>query len=93
MTTKRVGAGVLFLAGGAIIGGLAGYGIERSSLIFIFSGKPSMMATPGEAYHHYPNPLDGSFPTVLGLVGALGGAVAGKIFEATQKNNDKNPTA
>jgi hypothetical protein len=93
MTNRRVSPGVLFLAGGAIIGALAGYGIERSSLIYIFSGKPSMMATPGAPYHRYPNPLDGIFPAVLGLMGALGGAVAGKIFEAAQKNNDKSPTA
>lgn len=91
--SKKVGASVLFLAVGAILGGLAGYGIERSSLIYIFSGSPSMIADPAQPNRRYPNPLDGLFPLALGAIGAIGGAVAGRIFEATQKNNDKTPSA
>lgn len=90
---KKVGAGVLFLAIGAILGALAGFGVERSSLIYFFSGRPSLMADPKEPHKRYPNPLDGLFPLALGAIGAIGGAVVGKIYEASQKNNEKTPSA
>lgn len=51
------------------------------------------MADPKEPHKRYPNPLDGLFPLALGAIGAIGGAVAGKIYEASQKNNEKTPSA
>ena len=70
MKNRRINLGVLFLAAGAVIGALEEYDIERSSLIYIFSGKPSRMAAPSEPYYRHSHPMVGKFPKLLGFQAA-----------------------
>ena len=80
LSSKEIRPIVLFAVGGACIGFLAGYFIERSSLMNVFSGGAAMLEDLGHSGAS-ENSLRGYVAPILGLLGAMVGMVVGMLFQ------------